>query len=449
VGQSVNPLIFKSGISSFWKIKNYPSNLRINIIKNFNIYNIVYSYLKKLGIEIIIYKSYINNYYFKVYIFFYFLKRRYEKIYFQSLNYLFYKHELTFNLKKIELFNTIAALKMNGDNYLAEFSTFKCSKSKYKKKWSKSIAYKRYKHRYKKKLFRFSAFKLYKSRYKKKLFNFSAFKGYQYRYMKKWSKFSSVKRYKKNSFKFFLFKDYKAKHKKKPYKFSINYCRVLKKKKSIINILIATQKIIFKDFNYKCLLSILQLVLNKQLNNVVNQKFKKLTLSKKNAISMEIIITWFFKDLKMLLTKIILKRNHDVWFYNLNKTFRLSFKLKKILFNFFKFLTDLYKPLFNNYKLTRLKYTPKLAFINVVAFNNIMRFRRLSKYKTMYKFKQYNKKNIFNKFTLSEGKNLFITAVNSRVFIALVLKYKKHILKLRKSISIKKKLLIYKQLNRV
>jgi hypothetical protein len=74
--------------------------LRSILIKKFNIYNLIYSFLKKLNIEIIVYKSYIKKFYINVYLFIYIYEKRYFKI-FKSLNFLSFKEKLILSKKKI------------------------------------------------------------------------------------------------------------------------------------------------------------------------------------------------------------------------------------------------------------------------------------------------------------------------------------------------------------
>lgn len=82
--------------------------MRSILIKKFNIYNIIYSFLKKLNIEIIVYKSYIKKFYINVYLFVYIYEKRYLKN-FKSLNFLLFKEKLILSKKKI--FNKPARIK--------------------------------------------------------------------------------------------------------------------------------------------------------------------------------------------------------------------------------------------------------------------------------------------------------------------------------------------------
>lgn len=77
MGQKVGALSFRSGIFGLWKIKSYPNNPQTILLKKFNLYKIVQSFIWKMNMELILYKSYLRLNY--IYLFIYTFK--YHKFY--------------------------------------------------------------------------------------------------------------------------------------------------------------------------------------------------------------------------------------------------------------------------------------------------------------------------------------------------------------------------------
>lgn len=71
MGQRVNPVLFRAGVSTFWGSANYPTNKRLSSMVDTNfIFSIVSFFLKKNKIKLYSFKCNISNNIFYIYIMF-------------------------------------------------------------------------------------------------------------------------------------------------------------------------------------------------------------------------------------------------------------------------------------------------------------------------------------------------------------------------------------------
>ena len=98
MGQKVGALSFRLGISVHGKIKVYPLNNRVIMLKKYNIFKIIQSFLVKMKMELMFYKSFLWNIYIIMYIYIF----RYHK-YYKRLKLKKYRKKFKKNKVKLRL----------------------------------------------------------------------------------------------------------------------------------------------------------------------------------------------------------------------------------------------------------------------------------------------------------------------------------------------------------